>query len=192
MQQMMQVWSNSVDPHFPWNPQFSLTMALKTLELRQKEIHACEADLQRREKKITLLQREMTRREQSINSQEIQNQALRSTITHLERKVVELKEENQLLNARNTALEGKANHPTENFKSREDEEQQRRRIVMNSTWEAMTFHTTGTIDNHANVTMDNHTKVTTDNPLRPIWTTYLSPAAAAVPLVRTPNSHKSS
>ena len=28
MQQMMQVWSNSVDPHFPWNPQFSLTMAL--------------------------------------------------------------------------------------------------------------------------------------------------------------------
>ena len=29
MQQMMQVWSNSVDPHFPWNPQFSLTMALK-------------------------------------------------------------------------------------------------------------------------------------------------------------------
>ena len=30
-QQMMQVWSNSVDPHFPWNPQFSLTMALKWL-----------------------------------------------------------------------------------------------------------------------------------------------------------------
>ena len=29
----MQVWSNSVDPHFPWNPQFSLTMALKRLLL---------------------------------------------------------------------------------------------------------------------------------------------------------------
>ena len=100
---------------------------LKTLELRQKEIHACEADLQRREKKTTLLQRELTRREQSINSQEIQNQALRSTITHLERKVVELKEENQLLYARNTALESKANHSTDNFKAREDEEQQRRR-----------------------------------------------------------------
>ena len=31
MQQMMQVWSNSVDPHFPLNPKFSLTMAVKVI-----------------------------------------------------------------------------------------------------------------------------------------------------------------
>ena len=69
------------------------------LDMRRKEIDTREADIALRERKLTTLQRELEKRNKDVTSREIQNQALRSTLTHLERRVQELKEENNLLTA---------------------------------------------------------------------------------------------
>ena len=83
------------------------------LDARQREIISKEADLALKEKRLNTQRKELDKRSKEVSSKEIQNEALRSTLAHLERKVQEMKEENSLLNARILSLENDTHSQTQ-------------------------------------------------------------------------------